>query len=757
MKSNWTKKFVKITEVIGIMASACYAAAFILNCLVKNNFNFRFNIYLLAHEDTFKYTGFLIIAAVLVYALYYYKHYWLKATNRLIKGRPQDSDITTNLEQARFQADADISKNFEHAAFEKLNNLNINGVPVKAVQNKTYDIDFAKPAHALIIGSTGSGKTTSYINPFIQILAECKTKASMLITDPKGELYQLHAKSLIDRNYDVKILDLRKPFHSIKWNPLERAFLNYKRMRRIETEAKMNEEKGYWTFERKRYYDIEKLENAFNVKRQEIDDLIYEDLHDIMTVLCPILNKREPMWENGAKNFILAIALAMLEDSDNPELGMTKERYNFYNLKAVATNTENECSELMRYFKGRPETSRTRSLSQQILDSSDKTRGSYLSTIFDKLNMFADLSLCSLTSESELDFTVLAKKPTAVFLQIPDERETRHPLAAMVILQAYKELVRVANGRPDLTLPRPVYFLCEEFGQLPPIPKLEQMITVGRSRNIWLHLVIQSYAQLLKVYDEKVAEIIKSNTNIQVFIGSTDQKTIEEYSKRCGNYSVITRNVGYTTIKASDINSNASIKERPLIYPSELQKLNSPGDMGNAIVTVFGFNPIHSKFTPSFLCHSLKMAKTVQKPYEGRYFDENKIYYNMKKRNELVVPPDNIMGGGAGNKTIPVSDKELDLLIGHYKTLAVSATAEVLDEGGLIQLKQHLDNRRYMDAIKILDEARKTANGFRYHEQVKDLQDLSEKLINLQQAVKNGRLNEIITKHLEGGNIDEKG
>jgi type IV secretion system protein VirD4 len=751
-------KLKNLLPVVGIMTIACYAGGFVFNCLAKNGFRFRFNLYLLAHVDTFKYTGFLMAAALITSGLYYYKHYWLKATNRIIKGRPQDSDITTNLEKARFQTDEELKKNFVHSSFEALSGKAVSGVPIKAVQRATgYEIDFAKPAHALIIGTTGSGKTTTYINPVIQILAESRVKASMLISDPKGELYQLHAKSLTDRGYDVKVLDLRKPFHSIKWNPLERAYLNHRRMRRIETEAVLDEETGAWTFGGREYYDIDELENAFGVKRQEIDDIIYEDLHDMAAALCPVLNKREPLWESGAKNFILAIALAMLEDSDNPDLGMTKERYNFYNLKAVATNTENECGELMRYFAGRSDTSRARGLSKQILDSSDKTRGSYLSTLFDKLNLFADISLCSLTSENEIDFSVLADKPTALFLQIPDERETRHPLAAMVLLQAYKELVRVANGCADLTLPRPVYFLCDEFGQLPPIPKLEQMITVGRSRNIWLHLVIQSYAQLVKVYDEKVAEIIKSNTNIQVFIGSTDQRTIEEFSKRCGNYSVITRNVGYNTIKASDINSNASVKERPLIYPSELQQLNSPGDTGNAIVTVFGFHPIRSRFTPSFMCGSLKMPKTMQRPHEGRYFDESKIYYDMKKRNALIVPPEggNVACGGGGKNT-PVNEKETELLIGHYKSLAKAATEGLLDDDGHAKLMSHLDNRQYADAISAVEEARKTAAGFREHYLIGLLNELSEKLIALQQATKSGRVNEIISKHLEGGNLDEK-
>jgi type IV secretory pathway TraG/TraD family ATPase VirD4 len=406
-------------------------------------------------------------------------------------------------------------------------------------------------------------------------------------------------------------------------------------MLHLKDEVAMDEDKGCFVLDGKEFYDPAELDGFIQVKQQQLYDLVYEDLHDIISALCPVTNKNEPIWESGAKNFCLAVAIAMLEDSENPALGMTIDKYNFYNLMKVATNTENDCESLMDYFDNRSPLSKCASLSKQVLDSAEKTRGSYLSTLFDRLNMFADLSLCSLTSENEITFEDLAEESTAVFLQVPDERETRHALAAIVILQAYKELVQKANKYADLCLPRPVYFLLDEFGNMPAVHKLEQMITVGRSRNIWLNLVVQSYAQLAKVYDEKVAEIIKSNCNIQVFIGTTDLKTIEDFSKRCGNYTVITRNVGYNTVKADDINSNASIKERPLIYPSELQQLNSPTNMGNAVVTIFGYQPLRSRYTPSFRVSAFNLEKTTEKEFRGRFFDERKVFYDMRKRNRL--------------------------------------------------------------------------------------------------------------------------
>ena len=75
----------------------------------------------------------------------------------------------------------------------------------------------------MIIGSTGSGKTTRYVNPTIQVLAHTQTKPSLVISDPKGELYQLHANMLAQQGYEIKVLDLRNPYASARWNPLNRA------------------------------------------------------------------------------------------------------------------------------------------------------------------------------------------------------------------------------------------------------------------------------------------------------------------------------------------------------------------------------------------------------------------------------------------------------------------------------------------------------------------------------------------------------
>ena len=711
-----------ILYIIILIISLC--VGYLINLFVSNNFVFEFKITkdILLSYKTYLY-AFECFAVVMLFFIFVWYKKLGKNPKKLMSTTEKDI-IYTGLEQAHFQTDEEIKNNFKIASYNMLPQVDIEGIPVKAEETKKgYDITFSKPAHTLIIGTTGSGKTTTFINPTIQILSNTKTQPSMLISDPKGELYSLHAKSLIKRGYDVKVLDLRNPYCSIRWNPLEKPFEMYQEMLSLDDKVRVNEEEGYYIFEDKIYYDKEELQSTIQVKKQEIFDEVYEDLNDICSVLCPIKNKSEPIWESGAKNFILAITLAMLEDSENPELGMTKEKFNFYNVMKIATNTQDDCEELIQYFNHRSPISKSVSLSKQVLDASDKTRGSYLSTVFDKLSLFSDMSICSLTSANEIDFGVIVDKPTALFLQIPDEKETRHTLAAMVILQAYKALVAKANTYPDLSLPRSVYFLLDEFGNLPQIHKLEQMITVGRSRKIWLALVVQSYAQLAKVYDEKSADIIKSNCNIQIFIGTTDQKTIEEFSKKCGNYSIIQKNVSFSSSN-DGVGSSVSVKERPLIYPTELAQLNNNQDMGNAIVSIFGYSPIRSKFTPSFKSRFFVLEKTNQLLAEGKYFNEEKVFYNMLKRNEKFNKKVN-----RRSETQTISDTiekfKINLSNADFESIGCFEQKEAI--------QKFLEKEDFREVSRILEDVYIKAKNqeFENIEFIADLKSMSENLVRL--------------------------
>ncbi len=562
----------------------------------------------------------------------------------------------SNLENSRWMNEAEKKKIFKVHKYSELASVKKDGIPVQATLSKNgkdMDVCFNSPCHSIIIGSTGSGKTTTFVSPMIQLLGSTGAGSSMVITDPKGELFSLHSKYLQERGYDVKVVDLRDTYSSYRWNPLDGIYDAYTDYRTAHTKAYKRSDNvfesglkldggeeafkdidGWYEFEGKAYATYDRLVSAVKLYKKKIFDEVYEDLNDLCTILIPVENEKDPLWEKGARAITLAVLIAMLEDSANPELNLTKEKYNFFNLAKILQNSDNDYEDLKNYFKGRNPLSKSLSLSKQVLDAAPTTRASYMSIVYDKLTLFNDAGICALTSSSDFTASGLAERPTALFLKIPDEKDTRHNLAAIFILNIYKTLIKVASATEELTLPRNVYFIMDEFGNMPKIEKFDKFITVGRSRKIWFNMIVQSYAQLNNVYGETVADIVKGNCGIKMFIGSNDMGTCKEYSELCGN---ITVNTTSTSGGGKEKSYSTSMQVRPLIYPSELQRLNHPGDIGHSIIVTFGNYPFKTYFTPSFKVPLYKIGKMDQSDIQERYFDENEAFYDISIRNKMVL------------------------------------------------------------------------------------------------------------------------
>ena len=88
--------------------------------------------------------------------------------------------------------------------------------------------------HALIVGTTGSGKTTGFVDQNIAILGRSKGKPSLIIADPKKELYEKHAKQLESEGYKISILDLREPYSSARWNPMQVLIRRIRQVRELQ-------------------------------------------------------------------------------------------------------------------------------------------------------------------------------------------------------------------------------------------------------------------------------------------------------------------------------------------------------------------------------------------------------------------------------------------------------------------------------------------------------------------------------------------
>jgi len=534
------------------------------------------------------------------------------------------------------------------------------------VDGSSLHINMYKPIHQMVIGSSGTGKTQRLIMPALQVLSSTKTKPSFVISDLKGEIYEKCSNKLKKEGYDVKVFNLRQPYASACWNPLDNAFMMYQQAFHLQeqvvphqnvnpadTKLKViSHEYNYewYEFNGIAYPNKDALMQDLNSKKAELIDLAENELREIATVLCPIENKNDASWDRGAQEFVYGTMLAMLEDSLKPELGMTRQKFNFYNLARICNykdpDPDNPYKTLRQYYTGRNEFSKVMALISTAINNAQPTTRSYMGIVGAKLGIFNDSGMCFATSKNEMEFDDFANRPTALFIIVPDEKENRHSIATMMVSQLYKKLVAIANTCPGLLLPRTVYFLLDEFANMPKIEKIDTMITVSRSRNIFFSIVLQSYSQLNAKYGDDAAAVIKGNCPIKVFIGTDDRPTCEEFSKLCGEIALEVTTKSETKQKEDSSKTTArNLVSRPLIYPDELGHLSKESDAtGTIIIKILNEFPIKCKATSYWATSMFDHTKPVQEYVPSRALVESETAYSIIQRNNKVLRGNNNFG-----------------------------------------------------------------------------------------------------------------
>ena len=175
-------------------------------------------------------------------------------------------------------------------------------------KGKELEIISTSALHALIVGTTGSGKTTGFVDQNIAILGRSRGKPSMIIADPKKELYEKHAKQLESEGYTISTLDLREPYSSARWNPMQVLIRRIRQVKELQNDLKQEDGKYYACGE------VFLSHRDARTRVQELKDEIFENAMDLVYTLCPVQNKDQPTWEEGARNLIFGLVLAFCED-----------------------------------------------------------------------------------------------------------------------------------------------------------------------------------------------------------------------------------------------------------------------------------------------------------------------------------------------------------------------------------------------------------------------------------------------------------
>lgn len=569
----------------------------------------------------------LYAAAMLGIILFALFEYRTLGSRRVLK-------VNKDLENSHFMSEREIAKDggFTVTKFAGIENVK-DGVLISAERKRDeLNVVLHNPIHTLIIATTGTGKTSAYVSPFIEIISRTATKPCMVITDPKGELYERHANTLKKNGYHVHIVNLAMTYHSTLWNPFNDVWRKTERISEPITQERNKYKWGgrlYTT-----YADAEREKKEYTVR---LKDEIYVDLQDLIYTACPVEAAQDKSWQQGARDLIFATALRMWEDVRDGY--MPKEKFNLYNMWWNLTEyARGDCAVLKEYIdECSDDISRAKGMASTVLVSEDRTLSSYLGSVNQYLHWMADGGVAQLTSGNEVEFSEWDEEPNVLFVKIPDLKEGRHGLVTLMLLQLYKALDEKGeknreNGETsDKRLKRHCYYLMDEFGSLPPIKGFDNIVKIARSLGVFMVPVLQDYAQLDKVYGEKPAVTIKNNCNVKIFLGTNDDKTRNEISEACGKRKI--KQVSYNENK--DMSVSTSAQSVPLIYPAELKNLNNPdnGVFGNAVVLVSGTYPIKSTTTPYFKAKDIygaeEDAETPKK--EFMIFDENKNRYDITK------------------------------------------------------------------------------------------------------------------------------
>ena len=453
--------------------------------------------------------------------------------------------------------------------------------------------------HTLVIGATGSGKTTAVVDPLTYSL--CKHGESMVFTDPKGEIYKNHAELLKARGYKIIVLNFRSPELGNAWNPLTLPY---------------------------RLYKDGNVDKAIEL----VDDVALNILQD--------KKASDPFWEKSASDYFSGCTLGLLEDAKEEQVNLNAISY----MTTVGEEKFGAGSNYIKeYFTLKGESSSAYTFASNTINSPNETKGGILAVFRQKIRLFASREqLSEMLSYSDFNMRDIGKEKTAVFMVIHDEKTTYHALATIFIKQCYETLIDVAQECGG-KLPVRTNFILDEFANMPPLKDVTTMVTAARSRQIRFTFIIQNFAQINEVYGKEDAETIRSNCGNLIYILTTELAALEEISKLCGE------------VKSK---KDEKTESKPLVSVSDLQKMK----MNEVIIIRTRLHPFKTKLAPAYSIdwgdkEFGKAEFTHREKREIQLFDI-KEHVKLRKKNKMMdsldpkkATPDftNLMSSGLNN------------------------------------------------------------------------------------------------------------
>lgn len=350
----------------------------------------------------------------------------------------------------------------------------------------------------LIIGPSGAGKTRGYVIPNI-----LQADGSLVVTDTKGNLCRQFQPYLESRGYQVMELNFARMDRN-RWgyNPL--AAIRYDRKRRQYNE---------------------------------------QDIIGLSAVIAPVLTRDDPFWDQSAQIYLQALVGYVLECLPVQERNLSSVcRLSGLIGSITLDQMFRELSEL------KPDCFAVSRYRSMMTTRSANRTDACIRAFLDRhlLPLSYDEASQMFRNPQQVSLDGIGLRKTAVFLTVSDTDRSSDPLVNLFYAQAFQRLVALADRSPGSRLPVPVRFILDDFATNAVIPHFDNLISVIRSRELSVSLVIQSLSQLESIYGRAKSQTIINNCDNWLYLGGLDLQTAQEMSTRLNRTVQSVLNMSHT-------------------------------------------------------------------------------------------------------------------------------------------------------------------------------------------------------------------
>lgn len=336
----------------------------------------------------------------------------------------------------------------------------------------------------IVCGNSGSGKTGGYVIPNIQNI-----DGSLIVSDTKGQLERRFKPELKRKGYQVYTLDLVNPMRSCGYNPM--AYI-------------------------RKYRDGSYRE---------------QDILSLARLLCPVQDRSDPIWDLSAASYLAFIIAYCLEaePKKNQNLIRVDELHKYF----AHPNGE---ARLAEWISGHPNSFATKKyLEIRANRAADKMFSSIMGFVNTSLEPYSFKEARYIfANPHSFHIKELGRRKTVLFLNVSDTDRAFDRIVNVFYSQALHMLCTEADSNKDGRLTVPVRIIMDDFAASAAIPDFDKVISVIRSRDISVSLIIQGLSQLESMYTPAVSRTIMNNCDHILYLGSQDIDTANYIAARAG-------------------------------------------------------------------------------------------------------------------------------------------------------------------------------------------------------------------------------